>query len=144
MLMRIPPSVDVVAKVRLAERLGYRRVWMSESPALHGAMWIGLARVAEARERIGPATGVAVPGLRHPMVTASAIGSVAPGRGACQDLIRHGWGADRALLPTDGTGRLSRPGSRGSGQPVVAARRPLTASRTAASTVAMPVPWLVW
>jgi 5,10-methylenetetrahydromethanopterin reductase len=78
-----PPSVDVVAKVRLAERLGYRRVWMFESPALHSDMWIGLARIAEATHRIGLATGVAVPGLRHPMVTASAIGSVhelAPGR----------------------------------------------------------------
>jgi 5,10-methylenetetrahydromethanopterin reductase len=78
-----PPSADVVAKARLAERLGYQRVWMFESPALHGDMWIGLARVAEATERIGLATGVAVPGLRHPMVTASAIGSVhelAPGR----------------------------------------------------------------
>jgi 5,10-methylenetetrahydromethanopterin reductase len=78
-----PPSVDVVAKARLAERLGYQRVWMFESPALHGDMWIGLARVAEATQRIGLATGVAVPGLRHPMVTASAIGSVhelAPGR----------------------------------------------------------------
>jgi 5,10-methylenetetrahydromethanopterin reductase len=78
-----PPSVDVVAKARLAERLGYRRVWMFESPALHDDMWIGLARVAEATERIGLATGVAVPGLRHPMVTASAIGTVyelAPGR----------------------------------------------------------------
>jgi 5,10-methylenetetrahydromethanopterin reductase len=78
-----PPSLDVVAKARLAERLGYRRVWIFESPALHGDMWIGLARVAEATERIGVATGVAVPGLRHPMVTASAIASVhelAPGR----------------------------------------------------------------
>lgn len=79
----LPPTLDVVTKARLAERLGYRRIWMFESPALHGDMWIGLARVAEATERIGVATGVAVPGLRHPTVTASAIASVhelAPGR----------------------------------------------------------------
>jgi 5,10-methylenetetrahydromethanopterin reductase len=79
----LPPSADVVDKARIAERLGYRRVWVFESPALHGDLWIALARVAEATERIGLGTGVAIPGLRHPMATASAIASVhelAPGR----------------------------------------------------------------
>lgn len=66
-----------------AERLGYHRVWVLESPAAYGDLWVALARIAQATERIGLATGVAIPGLRHPMVTASAIGSVhelAPGR----------------------------------------------------------------
>ncbi|MDN3357734.1 LLM class flavin-dependent oxidoreductase [Actinomadura sp. DC4] len=79
----LPPTVDVVERAALAERLGYHRVWLFDSPALHGDMWIALARVAAGTGRIGLATGVAVPGLRHPMVTASAIGSVdelAPGR----------------------------------------------------------------
>jgi 5,10-methylenetetrahydromethanopterin reductase len=42
-----------------------------------------LARIADATERIGLGTGVAVPSMRHPMVTASAIAAVealAPGR----------------------------------------------------------------
>ena len=90
-----PPSVDVVAKAKLAERLGYQRVWIFDSPALHGDMWIGLARIAEATQRIGLATGVAVPGLRHPMVTASAIGSV------------HELSPDR-LVVAFGTGYTSR------------------------------------
>ncbi|MEV0401872.1 LLM class flavin-dependent oxidoreductase [Actinoallomurus sp. NPDC050550] len=79
----LPPTADVVDQARLAERLGYRRVWLFDSPALHGDVWVALARVAAGTERIGLATGVAVPSLRHPMVTASAIGSVhevAPGR----------------------------------------------------------------
>ncbi|MEV1167673.1 LLM class flavin-dependent oxidoreductase [Nonomuraea sp. NPDC049784] len=79
----LPPGADVVEKARLAERLGYHRVWVFESPAVYGDTWIALARVAEATERIGLATGVAIPGLRHPMVTASAVASVeelAPGR----------------------------------------------------------------
>ncbi|MEV4108752.1 LLM class flavin-dependent oxidoreductase [Nonomuraea sp. NPDC049695] len=79
----LPPGADVVDKARLAERLGYHRVWVFESPAVYGDTWIALARVAEATERIGLGTGVAIPGLRHPMVTASAVASVeelAPGR----------------------------------------------------------------
>jgi 5,10-methylenetetrahydromethanopterin reductase len=78
-----PPSADIVDKAGLAERLGYHRVWVFESPAHYGDMWVALARIAQATERIGFAAGVAIPGLRHPMVTASAIGSVhelAPGR----------------------------------------------------------------
>jgi 5,10-methylenetetrahydromethanopterin reductase len=74
---------DVVDKARIAERLGYHRVWLFDSPALHGDLWVALARVAEQTDDIGVAAGVTIPSLRHPMVTASAIGSVhelAPGR----------------------------------------------------------------
>ncbi|MEV1245667.1 LLM class flavin-dependent oxidoreductase [Nonomuraea sp. NPDC049750] len=79
----LAPAAGVVDTARLAEQLGYRRVWLFDSPALHGDVWVALARIASGTDRIGLATGVAVPGLRHPMVTASAIGSVhelAPGR----------------------------------------------------------------
>lgn len=79
----LAPTAGVVGAARLAERLGYRRIWVFDSPALYGDLWVALARIAAETERIGLATGVAVPGLRHPMVTASAIGSVhelAPGR----------------------------------------------------------------
>jgi 5,10-methylenetetrahydromethanopterin reductase len=79
----LPPSHGIVDRARLAERLGYHRVWVFESPAMYGDIWVALSRVAEATERIGLATGVAVPGLRHPVVTASAIATVAelaPGR----------------------------------------------------------------
>jgi 5,10-methylenetetrahydromethanopterin reductase len=54
-----------------------------DSPALYGDIWLALGRVAEATTTIGLATGVAVPSLRHVMVTASAIASIeelAPGR----------------------------------------------------------------
>jgi 5,10-methylenetetrahydromethanopterin reductase len=78
-----PPSVDLPAYGRLAESLGYERVWAYDSPALYGDVWVALARVAEATQRIGVGTAVAVPSLRHPMVTASAIATLAelaPGR----------------------------------------------------------------
>ena len=58
-------------------------MWVYDSPALYGDVWIAVARVAEATDHIGVATGVAVGFLRHVMVTASAIATVedlAPGR----------------------------------------------------------------
>jgi len=70
----------------LAEQLGYDRVWLYDSPALYGDVWVGLARIAERTSRIGLGTGVAVPSLRHPMATAAAIADIellAPGRLAC-------------------------------------------------------------
>jgi 5,10-methylenetetrahydromethanopterin reductase len=78
-----PPSRDLPTYARLAESLGYERVWAYDSPALYGDVWVALARVAEATERIGVGTAVAVPSLRHPVVTASAIATIeelAPGR----------------------------------------------------------------
>ncbi len=78
-----PPSRDLPAYARLAESLGYERVWAYDSPALYGDVWVALARVAESTDRIGVGTAVAVPSLRHPMATASAIATIeelAPGR----------------------------------------------------------------
>ncbi len=79
----LPPSRAIVDQARLAASLGYRRVFVFDSPALYGDVWIAMARVAESVPDIRIATGVAVPSLRHPMVTASAIATVeelAPGR----------------------------------------------------------------
>jgi 5,10-methylenetetrahydromethanopterin reductase len=91
----LAPTADVVDKAKLAERLGYQRVWLFDSPALHGDMWVALARIASGTDRIGLATGVAVPSLRHPMVTASAIGSI------------HELAPDRLLVAV-GTGYTAR------------------------------------
>jgi 5,10-methylenetetrahydromethanopterin reductase len=79
----LPPSRDVPEYARIAESLGYERLWLYDSPALYGDIWMALGRTAEATERIGLGTGVAVPRLRHVLTTASAIASVeelAPGR----------------------------------------------------------------
>ncbi len=79
----LPPCSAIVDQARLAASLGYRRVFVFDSPALYGDVWVAMARVAESVPDIGLATGVAVPSLRHPMVTASAIATIeelAPGR----------------------------------------------------------------
>jgi 5,10-methylenetetrahydromethanopterin reductase len=78
-----PPSARIVDHARTAEQLGYRRIWLFDSPALYGDVWMALGRVAEATRRIGLGTGVAIPSLRHPLATASAIATVeelSPGR----------------------------------------------------------------
>jgi len=79
----LPPSKDVAVHAHAAAELGYARVWVFDSPSLYGDVWVALARIAEAVPEIGLATGVAVPSLRHPMVTASAIATIedlSPGR----------------------------------------------------------------
>jgi 5,10-methylenetetrahydromethanopterin reductase len=69
-----------------------------DSPAVYGDIWIAAARAADATSELGVATGVAVPSLRHPMVTAAAIATIeeaAPGRLTCA--FGTGFTARRAL-----------------------------------------------
>jgi 5,10-methylenetetrahydromethanopterin reductase len=78
----LPPSRRIVEYARVAESIGYHRLWSFDSPALYGDLWMALGRVAENTE-LGLGTAVAVPSGRHPMVTAAAIATVedlAPGR----------------------------------------------------------------
>ena len=66
-----------------AERLGYRRLWAYDSPAITGDVWIALALAAVRTSTIGLGPGVLVPSLRHPMANAAAIATLselAPGR----------------------------------------------------------------
>lgn len=78
-----PPALATPDHVALAEELGYRRAWLYDSPALYHDVWMTLARAAERTERIGLGPAVLVPSLRHPMVTAAAVATLAdlaPGR----------------------------------------------------------------
>ena len=82
----VPPGRGAKELAVRAEELGYDRVWLYDSAALYEDIWIHLARIAEATDRIGLGTAVLVPNLRHVMTTASAIATVArlaPGRLAC-------------------------------------------------------------
>lgn len=78
-----PPGPRVVEYARLAEELGYRRIWLYDSPLLYPDVWITLAQVAQATSRIGIGPGVLVPSLRHVAAQAAAIATleaIAPGR----------------------------------------------------------------
>ena len=94
----LAPTRDAPAYARLAEELGYDGVYVYDSPALFGDVWLSLGRMAEVTSRITLGTGVAVPCLRHPMVTAAAIASIeelAPGRLVCG--FGAGWSARFAM-----------------------------------------------
>jgi 5,10-methylenetetrahydromethanopterin reductase len=78
-----PPGPRSVGYARLAEELGYRRIWLYDSPLLYPDVWITLAQVAQATSRIGIGPGVLVPSLRHVAAQAAAIATleaIAPGR----------------------------------------------------------------
>ena len=77
------PSLDTPAHIQLAERLGYRRAWCYDSPALYGDPWMVLALAAGRTAGIGLGPASLVPSLRHPVVTAAALSTLAglaPGR----------------------------------------------------------------
>jgi 5,10-methylenetetrahydromethanopterin reductase len=75
-----PATPDHIA---IAEDLGYRRAWCYDSPALYADVWMTLALAAARTSSIGLGPAVLVPSLRHPMVNAAAIATLAglaPGR----------------------------------------------------------------
>jgi 5,10-methylenetetrahydromethanopterin reductase len=76
-------SLSTPAHVAEAERLGYHRAWLYDSPALYPDVWAMLALAAERTSRISLGPGVLVPNLRHPITNAAAIAmlaALAPGR----------------------------------------------------------------
>jgi 5,10-methylenetetrahydromethanopterin reductase len=78
-----PPSLAAVDHIVEAERLGYERAWLFDSPALYPDIWVIAALAAERTDRIGLGPAVLVPNLRHPLTQASAIATLeqlAPGR----------------------------------------------------------------
>ncbi len=78
-----PPGRDLLDYASLAETLGYKRVWVYDSPALYEDVWVALAEIAENTDEIGFGPAVLVPSLRHVLTTAAAIATLeakAPGR----------------------------------------------------------------
>jgi len=78
-----PPVPQTPEHIALAERLGYRRAWVYDTPALQLDVWMTLARAAERTRVIELGPGVLIPSLRHVLVTAAAVATLvdmAPGR----------------------------------------------------------------
>ena len=75
-------SLDTPEHARIAEALGYQRAWFYDSAPLYPDVWVQLCRAADRTERIGLATGVLVPNLRHPMTNAAAIATSGAAAGA--------------------------------------------------------------
>lgn len=80
-----PTALDSPDNIALAERLGYVRAWVYDTPQQSPDVWMTLALAAQRTERIGLGPGVLIPSLRHPMVNAAAtatLAALAPGRTA--------------------------------------------------------------
>ncbi|MSO94876.1 MAG: LLM class flavin-dependent oxidoreductase [Thermoleophilia bacterium] len=93
----LAPGRDAPELAALAESVGFRRIWLWDSPALHGDIWMWLALVARSTHSVGIGPGLTVPSLRHVMVTATAAATLeqlAPGRTA----IAVGTGFSARLL----------------------------------------------
>jgi 5,10-methylenetetrahydromethanopterin reductase len=76
-------SLQSPEHIAAAERLGYDRAWLFDTPHESPDVWMMLALAAERTTTIGLGPGVLVPALRHPMVNASAtaaLAALAPGR----------------------------------------------------------------
>jgi 5,10-methylenetetrahydromethanopterin reductase len=85
-------SLETPEHIQLAESLGYEQALCYDSPALYPDVWMQLIRAAEVTDRIVLGTGVLIPSLRHPMVTASAITSLVNAIGVARVFVGIGSG----------------------------------------------------
>ncbi|PYN53862.1 MAG: 5,10-methylene tetrahydromethanopterin reductase, partial [Candidatus Rokuibacteriota bacterium] len=60
-----PPVPETPDHIALAEKLGYRRAWVFDTPALQLDVWMTLARAADRTSHIELGSGVLIPSLRH-------------------------------------------------------------------------------
>ena len=68
-----PPGPHALEGAKLAEELGFERLWLYDSAGIWEDVWMTLGMVAQNTSRIQLGTAVLVPNLRHVMTTASAV-----------------------------------------------------------------------
>lgn len=79
----LAPTMQSPEHIECAETLGYSHAWLFDTPQQSPDVWTILGLAATRTHSIGLGPGVAVPSLRHPVVTAAAtqtLASLAPGR----------------------------------------------------------------
>jgi 5,10-methylenetetrahydromethanopterin reductase len=78
----LPPSFESAQHIATAEKLGYRRAYLYDTPFEGDDVWLGLYRAAELTTiELGPA--VLISTMRHPLVNAAqtvSLHRLAPGR----------------------------------------------------------------
>src|SRR5688572_25686119 len=67
---------EAVEVVRIADELGYNRVWIGDSHMIWRELYVLAGAIAMATKRIHIGPGVTHPAVRHPTVTASAIATL--------------------------------------------------------------------
>jgi len=79
----LPPAFESAHHIATAEKLGYRRAYLYDTPFEGGDLWLTLHRAAELTTSIELGPGVLIPTQRHPMVNAAqtvSLHRLAPGR----------------------------------------------------------------
>lgn len=79
----LPTSFEAPPHIAIAERLGYRRAYLYDTPFEGDDVWLDLHRAAQLTTTIWLGPAVLVPTLRHPLVNAAQTVSLhllAPGR----------------------------------------------------------------
>ncbi|OBI23425.1 5,10-methylene tetrahydromethanopterin reductase [Mycobacterium sp. E2327] len=79
----LPPSFESAQHIVAAEKLGYRRAYLYDTPFGGDDVWLGLHRAAERTTTIELGPAVLIPTQRHPLVNAAETFSLhrrAPGR----------------------------------------------------------------
>jgi 5,10-methylenetetrahydromethanopterin reductase len=79
----LPPSFESATHIAAAEKLGYRRAYLYDTPFEGSDVWLDLHRAATLTTTIGLGPAVLVPTLRHPLVNAAqsvSLHGLAPGR----------------------------------------------------------------
>lgn len=79
----LPPSFESAQHIATAEKLGYRRAYLYDTPFGGDDVWLGLHRAAELTTTIELGPAVLIPTQRHPLVNAAetvSLHRVAPGR----------------------------------------------------------------
>lgn len=79
----LPPSSESAQHIATAEKLGYRRAYLYDTPFEGDDVWLDLHRAAELTTTIELGPAVLVPTQRHPLVNAAqtvSLHRLAPGR----------------------------------------------------------------
>src|ERR1700743_709064 len=70
----LPPSAESAQHVAAAEKLGYRRAYLFDTPFEGDDVWVGLHRAAEGTSTIELGPGVLIPTRHHPRGAAPTAG----------------------------------------------------------------------
>lgn len=79
----LPPSFESAAHIATAEKLGYRRAYLYDTPFEGDDVWLDLHRAAALTTSIELGPAVLIPTQRHPLVNAAqtvSLHRLAPGR----------------------------------------------------------------
>jgi 5,10-methylenetetrahydromethanopterin reductase len=110
-LMPEAPVSELVSLAKMAEELGYRRVWVYDEGLAMRDVYVTMTAIAAATTKVQIGTGITNPYTRHPSTTAAAIATL------------HEFSGGRAFLGLGAGGSLTL------GPLAIDRSKPLTATR---------------